>query len=328
VSPSARQLSERIAEVRDHLRRRAIVAVAPWVATGIVWVLILAWIAAGSEGWRQGSNVPALFDALILLWIALGVGVLVRGARRWFDEVPLAHAIERAAGLNPGTVRGSLELSRQLPAGVSGSLAASAVSRTARDLDGRAEEELAGDLGRTVALWTRRGLIAASVSFLALVALGVSMPERAAHVWAGVSSPIRTMADPVLPPIAVTPGDIEVMRGTDVPVRIDAEGRSEVAIAWQAAGDVARTLLLPVDGGRATHVFEAVSATIEYRVDLRDGSSSPTYRIVPIDPLFVSDLVIEVTYPAHTGIPSDEFRGDAPVSDDLTLVLLRRLPSG
>ena len=116
MSPSAR-LSGRIAGVRDHLRRRAALAVTPWVVTGVVWFLILAWIAAGSDGWRQGSNVPALFDVLMGLWAALGFLVVWTGVRRWFGEVPLARAIERAAGLNPGTVRGSLELSRDIPVG-------------------------------------------------------------------------------------------------------------------------------------------------------------------------------------------------------------------
>ena len=312
MSPSARQLSDRIAGVRDHLNRRAALAVTPWVITSVVWFLILAWIAAGSDGWRQGSNVPALVDLLMVLWVAIGLGVLGIGVRHWFAEVPLVRSIERAVGLEAGTVRGSLELSRALPVGVSGSLAAHAVQRTASDLEGREAEYLAGELGDRVALWARRGLIAASASFVGLVALGVAAPERAAHVWAGVSSPIKTMIDPVLAPIVVSPGNIEVLRGTDVPIRIEAQGRSALAIAWQSAGDVARTQLLTVDQGRSTHVFEAVSATTEYRVELPDGSGTETYTIVPIDPLFVSDLVISVTYPPHTGITADEYRGDAP----------------
>jgi len=120
------------------------------------------------------------------------------------------------------------------------------------------------------------------------------------------------MTDPVLAPIIVSPGNIEVLRGSDVPIRIEAEGRTELALAWQATGDVARSQLLAVEQGRSTHVFEAVSATTEYRVELPDGSGTETYTIVPIDPLFVSDLVIEVTYPPHTGIAPDEYRGDAP----------------
>lgn len=312
MSPSARQLGDTVASVRDHLRRRAALAVTPWVLAGVACLLILAWIAVGPDGWRQGSNVPAIFDGLIVLWLALAVLGAWRGGRRWFAEVPLARSMERAAGLKPGTVRGSLELSRSLPSGVSGSLAARAVARTADDLRSREEEDLAGDLGRSVGLWARRGLIALSVSFLSLVALGVATPERTARLWAGVSSPFRTMAEPVLPPVRVAPGDIEVMRGTDVSVRVEAVGRAEVAIAWQAAGDVARSQLLGVEAGQALHLFEAVTSRIEYRVELPDGSQTDTYAIVPIDPLFVSDLVIDISYPAHTGLAADQFRGDAP----------------
>jgi len=312
VSPSARQLTEHVAGVREHLRRRTLLALAPWVAAGVAWLLIFAWIAAGAEGWRQGSNVPALFDTLILLWVVLGFAVFVTGVRRWFGEIALARSIEDAAGLRAGTVRGSLELSRSVPQGVSGTLAASAVQRTANDLAGRSTGDLAGELGRGVSLWTRRGLIVASVSFVALAVLGVATPERAAQVWAGVSSPLSMAVDPVLPPLVVTPGDIEVMRGTDVAVQVRAGGRTEVALAWQAAGDVARSQLLAVENDVATHVFESVSATIEYRVELPDGSSTRTWRIVPIDPLFVSDMVLQITYPAYTGIAPDEFRGDPP----------------
>jgi hypothetical protein len=312
VSPSARQLGDRVASVRDRLRRRALLALVPWLLTGIACFLILAWISAGNEGWRPGSNIPALVDTLIVAWVVLGLVGVWRGARHWFGEVPLSRSIERAAGLQAGTVRGSLELSRSLPGGVSDSLAARAVASTAGDLATREADDLTGDLGRSVVSWTRRGLIAASISVVALVVLGVSTPERARHVWAGVSSPLSTMADPVLPRVVVTPGSIEVLRGADVPVRIEAQGREEVALAWQAAGDVARSQLLPVDQGRATHVFEDVSARIEYRVELPDGSGTETYTIVPIDPLFVSELVIDVTYPPHTGIPPDQFRGDAP----------------
>jgi hypothetical protein len=120
------------------------------------------------------------------------------------------------------------------------------------------------------------------------------------------------MADPVPAPIHVLPGDIEVMRGTDVRVDVDAQGRLAVDLAWQAAGEVAYTQRLDLVGGRASHVLEAVTAATEYRVETDDGSGTRTFTITPIDPLFVSDLVIEVEYPPHTGLERDEYRGDLP----------------
>jgi hypothetical protein len=311
VSPAAGQLSGLVAAVRGHLRRRAARAVALWVAAGGTLVLLGAWVVVG-DGWRQGSNVPLLIDVLLVVWVAAGVAAFRVGARRWFHDVPLARSIERAAGMEPGLVRGSLELAQAVPSGVSGALVERAVAGTASRLAGRAPDELAGDLGRHVALWTRRGMIAAVVSVVALVSLGVASPERTAHAWAGVSSPFRTMLDPGLEPIVVTPGTVEVMRGADVRLEVEAGGRLEVELLWQAAGDVARSARLELLGGRAGHVFEAVTATIEYRVRAADGASTETYRIVPIDPLFVSELIVGVEYPPHTGLEQDEYRGDPP----------------
>lgn len=310
MSPAG-QLSSAVAAVRGHLRRRAAGAAALWVFAGVALVLLGAWVAVG-EGWRQGSNVPLLFDALLASWVAGGVAIFRVGARRWFGDVPLARSIERAAGMEPGLVRGSLELARSVPRGVSGALADRAVSAVASGLVARSPAELSGELGRRVAVWTRRGVIAAALSGSALVALGVARPERTANAWSGVSSPFRTMLDPGLAPILVIPGSIEVLRGTDVRIEVEAGGRAEVELVWQAVGDVARTARLGLSAGRAVHVFEAVTAATAYELRAADGARTETYRIVPIDPLFVSELVVGVEYPPHTGLDPDEYRGDPP----------------
>ena len=65
-----------------------------------------------------------------------------------------------------------------------------------------------------------------------------------------------------------------------------------MVLSWQAAGDVARSETLQLTQDRASHVFEAIASPIEYRVQGDDGSETETYSITPIDPLFVSDLVV------------------------------------
>jgi hypothetical protein len=298
--------------VRNHLVRAVGVAALSWAAAVIAGILVLAWLLVGANGWRPGSDVPALLDAVIVLSFAVGF-LLVRAAvRRAFAEAPLASSMERAVGLPSGILKGALELSRATPRGVSESLAERAVSGAVRGLEGRDAHDLSGSLGERVARWSRRGRGAASGAILVLVALTVAAPGRTRNALAGVLTPIATATDPVLPPLSVRPGDVEVLRGMDVELEVSAPGRVAVRVAWQAAGDIARSERVEVVEGRATHTFRTVAATIEYRIDDDEGGSTGTYRIVPVDPLFVSDLVVTVAYPAHTGIPMDEYRGDPP----------------
>ena len=312
MSPDARRLEHRVDGVRRHLRRRAAVASSLWVTAGVGLVLVAAWLAGDAGGWRQGSNVPLVLDVLIVLCVLAGMVAFRSRARRWFAEVPLAATIERAAGLGPGTVRGSLELARDVPPGTSTSLASRAVRRAVVDLGTGRPSALAGELGARVAGWAWRGFGALSVLAVTLAVLANVAPARSAAAWAGMLEPLRTMVDPVLPPITVAPGSVEVLRGTDLQLEIGAEGRLAVTLSWQAAGDVARAARLRVIEGRAAHVFRAVNAPIEYRVRGEDGAVTETFRVTPVDPLFVSDLVVEVTYPPHTGLPPDEYRGDPP----------------
>jgi hypothetical protein len=312
MSPAGRQLEAQVAAVRAYLRRKAGLAAGVWAGAGVALMLIVAWVVVGGDGWRQGSNVPAWLDALTLMVLAAGVWQFRRLSDVSFGEEPLSAAMERAAGLRPGVVRGTLELSRSVPDGVSTSLASTAVRGTVRELDGREEASLSGALGEAVAMWTRRGLGFATGFAVLLTILTIAAPERTANALSGITSPLATMVDPVLPPIVVIPGDIEVLRGTDVELEVSAAGRFEVELAWQAAGDIARTERLAVEGGRASHVFRTVSAPIDYRVTGDDGSESPEYRIDPIDPLFISDLILSVVYPPHTGLQADEYRGDPP----------------
>ena len=147
----------------------------------------------------------------------------------------------------------------------------------------------------------RRGAGALTAVVVLLVALTSLEPARTRGALAGMASPFETALDPVLPPLRVQPGDLEVMRGSDVELAISAVGRLQVEVLWQASGDIARRSPVAVTDGEATHVFRTVSAPIVFHVRGDDGSRTDEYRIEPIDPLFVSDLVVRVSYPPHTG---------------------------
>lgn len=310
MSPGPR-LEAKVGQVRSHLTARTFMATALWVGVGAALILVVAWLLAGPDGWRQGSDTPLVLDVLLVGAAALGFFAIRAGIRRWFSEVPLATAMERAAGLDQGMVRGSLEVARELPQGVSPSLAGWAVESVLGSL-GHSSRDLAGGLGQGVDRWVRRGTGLLAALTVVVVVLAVAAPSRAARAWVALSTPLRVMVDPVLPPLVLTPGTVEVLRGSDVAVRLEAPGRAAAQLVWQAAGDVGTSETLTLDQGVGVRVFQSVSAAVEYSARTDDGATTATFRIVPVDPLFVSDLTLEVAYPPHTGLSPEEYRGTVP----------------
>lgn len=311
MSPAQEHLERRVAAVRAHLRTRALVAAGVWTLSSIGLLLLAAWLVAGPEGWIQGSDVPLVLDGVALALFGGAFHLVRRGTDRWFADAPLSASVERAAGVEHGLVRGSLELARTVPAGVSSSLVEHAAKRTLSRLAG-GSSVLSGPLGSRVGRWTRRGSVALTLIAVLLGVVAVVSPARAADVWGGMVTPFRVAADPVLEPIVVTPGSVEVPRGADVEVRVRAPGRRAAELAWQAAGDIVRRETLTLRSGVGTKVFESVTAALEYSVRTPDGARSETYRIAPVDPLFVSDLTVSVSYPPHTGLSPEEYRGTVP----------------
>ena len=311
MSPSAR-LDQKVSEVRSRLGKMAAGAIGVWFAVGVSSVLVIAWILAESNLWSQGSRVPALLDVLVLIGFTsswLGYYLIMRYL---IADKPLAVVMERAAGLSSGVLRGSIELGRELPGGVSRLLANEAAARVLGRLGKFSSGGLTGELGTHIRFWTRRGLNTLMALTVLLVILGVADPSRSSRVLGSLSSPLKTMQDPVPAQIIVTPGSIEVLRGSDVQVTMHAPGRQSVTLGWQAAGDIPRSEVLGLLEDRASYVFRGVGATIDYQVHAEDGGESEPYRITPIDPLFISELVVGITYPPHTGLTPDEYRGDPP----------------
>ena len=310
MSPASVRITRIVDDVRTHLLARARLAVGLLLGAAVASALVVAWLLAG-RGWQQGTPVPLIIDLALI-----GVGILAWLAqrhvgRRWLRERNLAGSMEETAGLAPGILQGSLELSRSLPAGVSSSLAVSAAERALGDLKGP-HPTLAGRMASEAGRWVRRGVVGLTVMVPLVIVLTAVAPTRSFAAWSGLARPLWLLAGPNLPPLEVTPGSAEILRGTDVALDVSAPGRVEVTVHWQAAGDVKREQRLDVVADRTSFLLRTVAARTEYWVDAPDGASSPRYRLDPVDPLLVSEVTVELTFPPHTGRFPEEYRGDVP----------------
>jgi hypothetical protein len=298
--------------VRRVVRRDAVLALALLVLSALPAALLAAWIAGLLRPWSRPGFGPLAFDALIVA----GAGALLwLGVRRWLrriDEVTIAADAERRAGMPAGTVRGVLELSRQVPDGTSPALARRAEYEIASRFSGLQPRDIAGEFGTRVR--RRRGAAAAVFTVLTttVLLLAFAAPEHSRASWAPLASPVSNLKQPLLPPLRVLPGNASVVRGASLAVQIEAEGRDIVTLRWRTQGDVPREEIAGVSAGRALAEIPRIDAPTEYWLEAPDGASSPRFRITPIDPLLVADLSVDVVYPRHVGRAADRYTGDVP----------------
>jgi hypothetical protein len=250
--------------------------------------------------------VPLLIDLLVVGMCVSGWFVHRRLAGSWLRERNVANSIEQEVGMAPGILRGSLELARTLPPGVSSGLADRAAQDALEHLEGE-HGDLAGRMTHEVGRWMRRGGLGFILLMPLIVVLTVVAPGRSLMAWEGLASPFELMAGPTLPGLVVTPGTVEVLRGSDVPMEVSAPGRTTVTVHWQAAGDVALDESIDLDGDRGSFVLRSVTARTDYWVQAPDGAMSPRYELQPVDPLLVGDLSVRISFPPHTGRPPEEY---------------------
>lgn len=297
--------------VRGYLVRRVGLAAALWVVVPVAVALVFAWVLSGGSGWRQGSWTPLVLDIMVLVGAGAMVWYWIRGRGRWLAEARVASTIEDSAGLARGVVLGSLELARSIPHGVSQALAHQAEGSVARRLTG-SRAGLAGALREESGRWIRRGMGTLAVMGIAVVAAAVLTPERSRVAWAGLATPFKVMAQPYLPPLVVEPGNVEILRGESLLIEVEAPGRTEITLHSRAAGDVPRSATRDAIDTRTSFAFPAVMVELEYWATAPDGASSERYTVTPVDPLFLADLTVELTFPPHSGRFAEEYRGATP----------------
>ena len=306
MSPAPASVVRIVEGVRTHLLGRARLAVGLWLGAAFAGALVLAWVVVAPGGWRQGTAAPLLIDGMVVGLCACAWLVHRKLAGSWLRERNVASSIEHQVGMAPGVLRGSLELARTLPPGVSSGLADRAAQNALGRLRGE-QRDLAGRMTHEVGRWLRRGALGLMVLIPLVIVLTVVAPGRSLMAWAGLARPFELLAGPTLPALVVTPGTIEVLRGSDVPMEVSAPGRTTVTVHWQAADDVALEEMIDLDGDRGSFVLRSVTARTDYWVEAPDGAMSPRYELQPVDPLLVGELIVRISFPPHTGRPPEEY---------------------
>ncbi len=292
MSPASQGLRATVAAARRRVLRDGAWAAAAAVAVVVPAVLVVAWLLGYADAWAAPSRAPLAVELVALAAAAALGGWLVR---RWivgYDEGRAAASAEQSLGLPAGSVRGVLELGRTVPDGTSSALFAHAEARVAQHLVGQAPLTLAGEAGRRARRRRTRALVVLGGAAAVALALGFASPARSRAAWTPLAHPVSYLKPPPLPALEVRPGDARVPRGGALDVLVRAPRRRWVQLHWRTPGDVPRVRELDVTGERARTRLGSIDGPTAYWVSAPDGAVSDTFRITPVDPLMLSDLVL------------------------------------
>lgn len=294
-------------EVR-RLRRRAA------VVSSLLPAAVLLGLLTAAAAWLSGGAWLSLPRALpILAWAAALVAAVALGrflrARLSARAEPraVAEAIEREQSLRRGVLVGLLEVE--------------GTSVFADFATAQMTDSLASSAERPAPLLRRRVQRAAVLAVIAAVQvllLASTSFARRPDGWRALLNPLDAWRGALVAPLRIADAPTRVMRGAEVPLRIEAPGRREVLVRWRGRGEGWREQLFPVDAsGAATLVLPAADADLAVlALDGRAGRDS--IDIAVVDRPFVGDINIVATYPAYLD------RGDERLSADEPM----RIPAG
>jgi hypothetical protein len=85
-----------------------------------------------------------------------------------------------------------------------------------------------------------------------------------------------------------------------------------VTLVWRAEGSVVQRETVPIMADTAGASVPRIDASTLYWVEAPDGAKSATFSIAPIDPLLVSELVVEVAFPTYLERTPERFDTEVP----------------
>ncbi len=249
-------------------------------------------------------------------WIPMGLSVLTVvacvvlacAARSYLKRHHLSvlvPEVERSLGLRRGELAGALELSSGGPV-ESQSLARFGRRLVAEKLAGHEDRELLPETLRRVGQRVSWAALLFVVASSGLVAAAMRSPARTLAAATVLGQPWSTAFPPPPPRIQIVPGDTAVLRGERLAVQTVAPMRDSVILVWQPAGEPILTDRLAVaPDGSAVGVTSPIESPTRFWVEAIDGTRSESYELLPLDPLLVTEMSIELRYPAYLQRPAE-----------------------
>jgi len=272
-----------------------------WSALAIAWLVTAL---AGTLLWATGLPPAGNVQLSMMLLCGLGTALAIFGVWLARASVPshisIARRIESAYPELESRLLAALEQRPELPDGRYGFLQYSVICEALEHADRHSWP---------LVVSPRRLGLAIAAQFTTFTLFLVSV--AAAALWAAptTTSASTRASKGSSPPggfeVVVEPGDVEIERGTSLPVmaRIRGQMPAEAMLVFQTVGgEVTRmsmTLSLndPIFGARIASVTEP----LEYHVEL-DGAGTPTYRVKVFEYPRLERADVRLNYPSYTGL--------------------------
>lgn len=324
--PRAAKFLDRFEHVRTALRRSHVAL--GWSQTVLAAGLGLAALAALDYQFELATSSRAAGLAVAAVLVLAVLAARVVGPVRWWSRPRTAAMIERRFPQLGQRIRtvvqyGDLSDERIDEEGVAPALVGALEDET---------EQRSRPL-RLDAVVPRRRVVAAAalaaLPALVIVAAAVSDPEWRTAVRRALLGRVAYTT------LAVTPGDVRIEQGEDVPFAVVQKGRPrrDVVLYTRPADRPdepwASTPMKPQDGERARGAAVPRVATREkimrpfvYRV-VAGPAASPTYTVAVRYPLAVKSLEVGLTPPAYTRVPPSTVKGGDVQATEGTVATFR-----
>ncbi|MDP2470996.1 MAG: hypothetical protein Q8W46_09025 [Candidatus Palauibacterales bacterium] len=303
-SEAGRELARAAALVRSVSLRMAL-----WRSAGAIVLLaalVLLAVGAGEVLRTPGSALPMVLSATALLTVA-GAGFAVGLSLRTGRLAERAAEIERARGLAAGDLVSAIELGE--PNSGSADLAHLHRARVATALSGQAIADLmpvSRARLRAARQWSLPGLV---FSVGAMSAAFAGAPSFGVDALRILSRPWEATFPPPPPPLRLEPSGGEVLRGDGLEIVVTAVGRSRVHLGQIRPGKPPESSVLEVHDGHARGRIGEVDEPVRFWAEDDRGSATDTFVVVPLDPLTITDLRIDLEYPGYLRRPRDVLSG-------------------